>query len=156
MIPVTEWIGAAEAARGEGFSRFVLLTAVDEWGRVDELSVVLRLANESAEQRELTTALPRIGGLLPSLTGIFPAACYAECEIAAAFGIAIVGVGEVGSMSNLRKDILLEARAAQPWPGARCDEGRARRRQLAVGVPDPTAETEEERVATAWGGGRRR
>lgn len=159
------WHDDARAARDAGATWFSFLDATDDIGRADTLTVTLRLVDPAtAEPTVLTTSLDRDDPRLPTLRDLWPAAGPAERALAESFGIVVEGGDDrplllhptSGAPTHpLRKDVLLAARQETPWPGSRSDDGRARRRDTAPGVADPTAEPHE-RVAQAYGGGRGR
>lgn len=140
-----EWVDAAEQARTEGWDRFDWLDATDDIGRGDTVTVVCQLRDAAARQLRLRTSVERRRGSLPSLSGVFPGAGWAEREAAEGFAVVFDGgdprrllLGPDGPEAPLLKDHPLAARAAVPWPGANDpDEGARRRRMVPPGVPDP-------------------
>ncbi|MGJ6980086.1 NADH-quinone oxidoreductase subunit C [Aestuariimicrobium soli] len=161
-VPPEQWVEAVRAAVDEGFDWFDSLHAVDEIGRPapdaapgeEQLRVVVRVVRVTAEGRDaldLHTRVPREGGSLPTLAGVFPGASWHEREAHDFFGVSFADGDDrpllwhqpagVRAHRPLLKDSVLVARAVTPWPGAKDPEadGRAqasRRRTLPVGVPD--------------------
>ena len=154
-VPPGEWAAAVAGARDGGFPFFEWLAAVDEIGRpggtgeVLRVVLVLRSLQHPAETLVLTTEVPRDQPRLASLAGLFAGAAWHEREAAEMFGVEFLG----GSRRRLllpaefegtpmRKDEVLGARAAVPWPGAK-EPGESaaspsRRRMVPPGVPEPT------------------
>ena len=184
-VPVEGWHEAVRAAREAGHDWFDWLGCVDEVGVSDELRVVLslrRLDDPGAPELLLQCRLPRSDPRLPSVRDLFAGAAWHEREAAEEFGIEVVGgdrrllLLDVGSTpAPLRKDVVLGARTAEPWPGAKepgeSDAGAgaagaaspSRRRMVPPGVPaaevwgdrDPSVPTAEPaEVAAAVSGGR--
>lgn len=151
---------------------FDWLGAVDELGRADEIRVVLRLRSDAGGVR-LETRVPRDGGHLTSIADVFAGASWGEREAAEALGLVFDGgdprpllLTTAFGAHPLRKDFVLGARAAKPWPGAKepGESGGGRRRMVAPGVPDADvwgdrqgeAATPEEIAASVAGGRVRR
>jgi NADH-quinone oxidoreductase subunit C len=99
------------------------------------------------------TRLPRDDPRIASATGVYRGAAWHERETHEMFGIEFEGNPNLAPLllpdgfegHPLRKEFVLAARAAKPWPGAKepgeGGEGRAapsRRRMLPPGVPDPS------------------
>ena len=180
-VPAPEWHDAVAEARAEGWDWFDWLGCVDEIGVADELRVVLslrRLADPAAAELLLACRLPRTEPRLTSVRDLFAGAAWHEREAAEEFGIEVVGGDRRRLLLDpsyvgtpLRKDEVLAARTAGPWPGAK-EPGESsapgaaspsRRRMVPPGVPapevwgdrdpaDPPAEPGE--VAAAATGGR--
>lgn len=149
------WLDGIAEVRGEGYHFFDWLGCVDELGRSDELRIILRLVDFTATSPRglrLQTRIDRNQPSLPSCTGLLPGAAWHEREVHDFFGVIFDG-GDPAPLLNhapqgvepvrsLRKDVVLAARAAQPWPGAKePGEGAAapsRRKMAPPGVPDPT------------------
>ena len=151
-VPSSGWADAVTAARELGFTYFDWLTAVDE---LDEgFHVVTHLW--SVERREhllLRTLVGNATPALPTVTGVFAGASWHERETAEMFGIDFPGHPHLVPLllpdgfegHPLRKDFVLAARAAKPWPGAK-EPGESdsdlrsgapgRRKTLPPGVPD--------------------
>ena len=151
-----DWVGTTRDAVARGYGFFEWLGAVDEIGRAgapgDVLRVVLVLrdpASPGAPTLRLTTELPRDGPRLDSLGHVFAGARWHEREVAEMFGVVFVGgdprrllLGAEFEGTPMRKDEVLAARAATPWPGAK-EPGEtaaspSRRRMAPPGAPDPT------------------
>jgi NADH-quinone oxidoreductase subunit C len=156
-VPVDAWAAAAMAARenlGAGF--FDWLSAYDDTDA--GLAVVVHVW--SVARREsvmLRTRVPRDGGRLPTLTGVWAGADWHERETFEMFGIGFDGhpnpvpllLPDGFEGNPLRKEFVLASRVAKSWPGrkepgesdrdlADGDEApRPRRRVLPPGVPAP-------------------
>lgn len=175
-----DWLSAASAAHAAGFTFFDWLGCADDIGRTDTLHVTLVLRDlddPGLTTRTLSTAVPRDGGVLPSLRTVFAGAGWHERESSELFGITFDG-GDPRRLllapgydgTPLRKDEVLGARAAVAWPGAKepgeSDASPSRRRMVPPGVPDPTVwgdrdadaetPTPDEVAASAVGGRVRR
>jgi NADH-quinone oxidoreductase subunit C len=157
VVGPADWVAGLAFARDElGCTYFDWLSAVDELD--DGFSVVAHL--RCIPRRDallIKTRLPRDGASLPSVTGIFAGAAWHERETAEMFGIDFPGHPHLVPLllpdgfegHPLRKDFVLAARAAKPWPGAKepgesdADHARqrspGRRKMLPPGVPDPVA-----------------
>jgi NADH-quinone oxidoreductase subunit C len=154
-----DWEQRVRRARDDGYRFFDWLGCVDEIGRSDCFRIVLVLRDldrPAAEPLVLSTELPRDGGRLDSVAGVFPGAGWHEREAAELFGLEFVG-GEARRLlldpgfsgSPLRKDAVLGARAGAAWPGGKepgesdlTDGGPGaaapgRRRMVPPGVPEP-------------------
>jgi NADH-quinone oxidoreductase subunit C len=152
-VPAERWVEAVRFARDElGCDFFDWLTAVDE---LDEgFSVVTHLW--STGQRHgvlLRTRVAREAPALASVTGLYPGAAWHERETHEMFGVDFPGFAAASGLvplllapefegQPLRKDFILAARVAKPWPGAKEpgeSEHAASRRQpmRPPGVPDP-------------------
>ena len=145
----------ADAAVAEGYTFFEWLGCVDEIGRPgphgETLRVVLVLRDPSAPgtpARRTSTELPRDRARLATLGHLFAGARWHEREAAEMFGVEFVG-GDPRRLllapefegTPMRKDEVLGARAALPWPGAK-EPGESaaspsRRRTAPPGAPDP-------------------
>ncbi|WOQ17701.1 NADH-quinone oxidoreductase subunit C [Raineyella sp. W15-4] len=145
-VDPADWVDAARAARDEGFDRFDWLDATDDIGRSPTVTVVCQLRDRDARALRLRTSVPRRGGALPSLAGIFPGAGWCEREAGEGYAVEFSGgdhrrllLAPDAPEAPLLKDHPLAARAAVPWPGADDPEesARARRRMVPPGVPDP-------------------
>ena len=144
------WHDAVVEAHAQGHDWFDWLGCVDEIGASDELRVVLslrRLADPGAPELLLACRVPRSAAQVASVRGVFAGAAWHEREAAEEFGVEFVGgdrrpllLGPAAG-SPLRKDEVLAARAAEPWPGAK-EPGESagspsRRRMVPPGVPAP-------------------
>lgn len=147
-VPADAWVAALEYARDElSCGYFDWLTAVDE---VEEgFRVVAHVY--SLEQRHhllVRTRVDRAEPRLPTATGVYRGADWHERETCEMFGIVFEGHRNLIPLllpdgfegHPLRKDFVLAARVAKPWPGAKEpgeSEGGApsRRRMLPPGVP---------------------
>ena len=160
-VAAASWLLTARALRDDwGYGYFDWLSAVDE---VDELAVVLCVGDLRpgvADQGRdvdfllVRTRLPSSQPRLASLAPVFPGAGWHERETHEMFG---VGFDDHPGLTPLllpdgfegrplRKDFVLAARVARPWPGAKepgesaAEASRAprgRRRTVAPGLPDP-------------------
>jgi len=151
-VPATDWPDALLFARDElGCTFFDWLTGVDELDA--GFAVVCHLW--SVEQRHhvlLRTRAPREHPQVPTATGVFAGASWHERETFEMFGVVFDGHPHLVPLllpdgfegHPLRKEFVLAARVAKPWPGAKepgesdRDTGApSRRRMLPPGVPDP-------------------
>lgn len=161
-----EWVAAVAAARGEGYTFFDWLSAVDETDASEEpgLEVVCHLqavgeGDGSLRRLLLRTRVPD-GRSLGSLTGVFAGAAWHERETHEMFGLALDGFDDGTGLglrplllpdgfegTPLRKSFQLAARASKAWPGAKepgegegssSNRAPSRRRLLPPGVPDPS------------------
>lgn len=152
------WVVTLQAAHDAGLTFFDWLSAVDELD--DGFSVVAHVADVT--QRPVLhllvrTRIPRDAPTLPTVTGVFRGAAWHERETFEMFGIEFEGHENLAPLllpegfegHPLRKEFVLAARAAKPWPGAkepgeggdaRPGSGAApsRRRMQPPGVPDPS------------------
>jgi NADH-quinone oxidoreductase subunit C len=157
-VPAEGWLAAATAARDGLDARFFdWLSAYDD---VDAgLAVVVHAW--SVARREsvlLRTRVPRDGGRLPTLTGVWAGAGWHERETHEMFGIGFDGHPNLTPLllpdgfegNTLRKEFVLASRVARAWPGQKepgesdrdlaeggADARRSRRRVLPPGVPAP-------------------
>ena len=148
-VPREDWLAALAFARDvAGCDFFDWLTAVDEQDA--GFAVIVHLY--SIERRHhllVRTLLPREDPVLPTATGIFRGAAWAERETHEMFGVVFSGHPRLAPLllpegfegHPLRKEFALAARAAQEWPGAKePGEGKApagsRRRLVPPGVPE--------------------
>jgi NADH-quinone oxidoreductase subunit C len=153
-VAVQRWLPTLQAARDAGLTFFDWLSAVDE---LDEgFTVVAHVADLSRNpvlHLLVRTRIPRDQPALPSATAVYRGAAWHERETHEMFGIGFDGhpgldpllLPEGFDGHPLRKEFVLAARAAKPWPGAKePGEGAegarapARRRLLPPGVPDPS------------------
>jgi NADH-quinone oxidoreductase subunit C len=157
-VPADRWLPVLAAARDSGLSWFDWLGGVDV---LDEgFFVVVHLVDVSRQpplHLLVRTLLPRDDPKLPTATGIYRGAAWHERETHEMFGIGFDGHPNLAPLllpdgfegHPLRKDFVLVARAAKPWPGAK-EPGESaeprepargapsRRRLLPPGVPDPS------------------
>jgi NADH-quinone oxidoreductase subunit C len=148
-VPREDWLDALEFARDvAGCDFFDWLTAVDE--QDNGLAVVVHLYSIEDRQHLLVRALvPPEDPVLPTATGLFRGAGWAERETHEMFGVVFDGHPRLAPLllpdgfegHPLRKDFPLAARAAQEWPGARepgerAASARSRRRLVPPGVPE--------------------
>ncbi len=161
-VPAALWVEAAVATRDALDAGFLdWLSAYDD--RSAGLAIVVHVW--SVERREsvmLRTRVPREGGRLPTLTGVWPGANWHERETFEMFGVGFDGHPNLlplllpdGFEGNpLRKEFVLASRVAREWPG-RKEPGesdrdvaapaedqpgiarRSRRRIQPPGVPEP-------------------
>ncbi|MGH8870079.1 MAG: NADH-quinone oxidoreductase subunit C, partial [Actinomycetes bacterium] len=126
-VPAASWVPALLAARDEaGCTFFDWLSAVDE---LDEgFSVVAHLWSPERRYHLLVrTRVPRDAPRLASATEVFRGASWHERETFEMFGIGFEGhhnlvpllLPEGFEGHPLRKEFVLAARAAKPWPGAK-------------------------------------
>ena len=150
-VPPDRWRDAIRAARDElGCGFFDWLSAVDElddgftvvahlWSVPDRLGVLVR------------TRVPRGEPVVDSVVDIFPGAAWHERETHEMFGVDFPGHPGLKPLllppefegHPLRKEFVLAARVAKPWPGAKEPgeshvEGTAKRQPMRPpGVPAP-------------------
>ncbi|MDO5682831.1 MAG: NADH-quinone oxidoreductase subunit C [Propionibacteriaceae bacterium] len=148
-VPPGDWVAEVTAAQAAGFTYFDWLDCVDEIGRSNEFRLVLQLLNrDSGETRRLQTRIDRDDPQVPTLSTLYAGAGWAEREIHDLFGVEFLGGDGTPLLLPrryggypLRKDEVLGARAAVPWPGAKepgeAEAAAGRRRMAPPGVPDP-------------------
>jgi NADH-quinone oxidoreductase subunit C len=158
-VPAELWISALTWARDElGCAYFDWLSAVDE---LDEgFSVVTHVwSPEARHHLLLRTRVPRADPRLPTATSVYRGTNWHERETAEMFGISFTGHPDPRPLllpdgfegHPLRKEFVLAARVAKPWPGAKnpgesgVGAGRCSRRMLPPGVP----------LSSEWGPGDR-
>ncbi len=163
-VPPETWVEALTFARDDlacGF--FDWLTAVDELE--DGFAVVAHVYSlREKHHLLLRTHVPRENPRLPTATEVYRGANWHERETHEMFGMIFDGHPNLVPLllpdgfegHPLRKEFVLAARVAKPWPGAKepGESGRgapSRRRMLPPGVPQdwgPAARrAEEERKA---------
>lgn len=91
VVVSTLWREVADAMRDQGFHLFVDLAAVDHPERSERFDVVVHLRD--TVQRDLARLRTTVaeGGVLPSLTVVFPGAAWPEREAFDLFGIRFEG-----------------------------------------------------------------
>lgn len=170
-VPPHRWAEAA-ADLHHTHPIFDWLGAVDEVGRTDGLRVVVQAMKPDGGTAAIATTVTRDAAQLPTLAELWPGAVWCEREAGEAFGIRFIGgdprpllTRDTSPAHPLRKDVVLAARTARPWPGAGEPGGLAGSRRTAPpGVPDPTVWGNREpgdpadpaEVAASLAGGRRR
>jgi NADH-quinone oxidoreductase subunit C len=143
------WVAALTYARDElGCLFFDWLTGVDELA--DGFGVVAHVyAPEAGHHLLIRTRVPRAEPVLPTVTGVYRGANWHERETYEMFGVIFDGHPDLKPLllpdgfegHPLRKEFVLAARVAKPWPGAK-EPGESghgapsRRRMLPPGVPD--------------------
>lgn len=151
-VPAGRWLDTLRAAQEAGLTFFDWLSAVDE--RDEGFTVVAHVADMSSRpllHLLVRTRITRDEPSLPSATPVYRGAAWHERETYEMFGITFDGHPNLVKLllpdefdaHPLRKDFVLAARAAKPWPGAKePGEGGAaspsRRRMQPPGVPDPS------------------
>ncbi|HET6686252.1 MAG TPA: NADH-quinone oxidoreductase subunit C [Jiangellaceae bacterium] len=151
-VVAEHWLPALQAAHDAGLTFFDWLSAVDELE--DGFSVVAHVADLSRRpvlHLLMRTRVPRDRAVLPSATNVYRGSSWHERETHEMFGIDFAGHPALDPLllpdgfegHPLRKEFVLAARAAKPWPGAKePGEGGSgaaapsRRRMLPPGVPD--------------------
>ena len=140
------WAPAVAAAAAAGATYADVLTAYDEL----ELgfAVVAHVSTpDAADHVLLRTRVPRDRPEVASVVAIHRGLAWHERATHEMFGIGFVGNDDLSPLRTqpslgahpLRKDFVLAARVARPWPGEKDpagDTGRARRRTLPPGVPE--------------------
>jgi NADH-quinone oxidoreductase subunit C len=149
-VPADRWSDALTAARDLlECDFFDWLSATDE---LDQgYDVVAHVWSTTRRRGVLVrTRVERANARLASLVPVYPGANWHERETFEMFGIAFEGHPNLVRLllpddfdgHPLRKDFVLSARVAKPWPGAvepgETDSGR-RRPMLPPGVPPPMA-----------------
>jgi NADH-quinone oxidoreductase subunit C len=157
-VPAAGWVGALTRARDDqGFGYFDWLSAVDQLDQAEEpgFDVVCHLW--SLQRREhllVRTRVPAADPRLETATTVFAGASWHERETYEMFGITFDGHPHLVPLllpdgfegHPLRRDFVLAARVAKPWPGAKepgesdAESGHAaptRRKVRPPGVPDP-------------------
>ena len=148
VVPDT-WVAALMYARDDlDCVFFDWLTAVDELA--DGFGVVVHVyAPEAGHHLLVRTRVPRAKPVLPTATGVYRGANWHERETYEMFGVIFEGHPDLKPLllpdgfegHPLRKEFVLAARVAKPWPGAK-EPGESshgapsRRRMLPPGVPD--------------------
>ncbi|MDF5755036.1 NADH-quinone oxidoreductase subunit C [Spongiactinospora sp. TRM90649] len=147
-VPAELWHDLLTFARDElGCVFFDWLTGVDD--PPEAFSVVAHLYDPQARAHLLArTSIPRDDPRLPSVTDVYRGADWHERETFEMFGVVFDGHPNLVPLllpdgfegHPLRKDFILAARVAKPWPGAKepgeSDHGApSRRKTLPPGVP---------------------
>ena len=149
-VPPARWVATLHAAREAGLTFFDWLSAVDE--QDEGFAVVAHVADMGTKpllHLLVRTQIPRGMPSLPTATGVYRGAAWHERETHEMFGIVFQGHPNLTKLllpdefegHPLRKEFVLAARAAKPWPGAKePGEGASpsRRRMQPPGVPDPS------------------
>ena len=146
-VDAAQWHARAAAARAAGYTFLANLTAVDEVGQSDHVRVLLWLENPDDGGRiRLGVLAPRDDAHLPDLTDLFPGCAWLQRQVHDLFGVRFDDADNRplihhGGGAPLRKDVLLEPRQAQHWPGAlepgESEQSPSRRKLVPPGVPDP-------------------
>jgi NADH-quinone oxidoreductase subunit C len=149
-VPAVRWLDALRLGRDRlGFDYFDWLSAVDELN--DGFSIVVHLWSlTSRSHLLLRTRVSRSSARLPSAVPVFRGAAWHERETYEMFGVEFDGHPNLIPLllpdgfegHPLRKEFVLAARAAKPWPGAKepgeSEHGAPSRRTLQPpGVPEP-------------------
>jgi NADH-quinone oxidoreductase subunit C len=161
-VPSAEWVTALTFARDDlSCGYFDWLTGVDELE--DGFGIVAHVYSlETGLHLLVRTRVPRDEPVLASATGVYRGANWHERETFEMFGVVFDGHPNLKPLllpdgfegHPLRKEFVLAARVAKPWPGAKepgesASGAPSRRRMLPPGVPDdwehePEAKTEDE------------
>lgn len=151
-VPPQCWAAALRAARDDtdlACDFFDWLTAVDLGG--DGFQVVAHLWSTRARHGLLVRTRTRADvPVVPSVIDVYPGAVWHERETHEMFGISFAGHPDPAPLllppefegHPLRKDFVLAARVAKPWPGAKepgeSHAGGGRRQPMRPpGVPAP-------------------
>jgi NADH:ubiquinone oxidoreductase subunit C len=150
-VQVADWVDSLLRVRDAlGCHFFDWLSAVDLGD--DGFGVVARVWSLDRHAGVLVrTQVPRAAASLPTVTAVYRGADWHERETHEMFGIDFVGHPHLVPLllpdqfdgHPLRKEFVLAARAAKPWPGAK-EPGESehspptRRSTLPPGVPDPS------------------
>lgn len=143
-VDASDWISLLTSCRADGYEYFDWLTGVDD--PPDGFSIVAHVYNPVERARLLLrTWVPRSDPHLASAVGVYRGANWHERETFEMFGVIFDGHPYLVPLllpdgfegHPLRKDFILAARVAKPWPGAK-EPGEAaptRRKVLPPGVP---------------------
>jgi NADH-quinone oxidoreductase subunit C len=151
-VPVARWWEAVGTAKHNGVlgcDFFDWLSAVDELE--DGFSVLAHLYSTRRKHALLLrTRVPREDPVVESVVELFPGAAWHERETFEMFGIMFARHPDLKPLllppgfegNPLRKEFVLAARVAKPWPGAKepgeSEAGTAKRAPMRPpGVPDP-------------------
>jgi len=153
-VPPDSWVPALTVLRDEaGLTYFDWLSAVDHGAAGFHVVAHLAAVGTPGSVRHVLvrTELPALEPSLATATEVFRGAAWHERETYEMFGIGFEGhphlvpllLPDAFEGHPLRKDFVLAARAAKPWPGAKepgesGDGGPTRRRLQPPGVPDET------------------
>lgn len=151
------WHQDLAAARADGCTFLLDLTAVDEVGRSDDIRVLARLLNpDTGAQRTVDTLVPREDPHLPDVSDLWPGAGFLQRQVHDLFGVVFDGgdnrpLIHHGAGAPLRKDVLLPERLDTAWPGAlepgESGASPSRRKLVPPGVPDPGVLADPESTA---------
>jgi len=145
-VAPSAWLRAVGAAAGAGATYADLLTAYDELDL--GFAVVAHVsAPDASDHVLLRTRVPREDPELASVVGVHRGLAWHERSVHEMFGVRFAGNDDLAPLRlqpslaayPLRKDFVLAARVARPWPGEKDpagDTGRVRRRTLPPGVPE--------------------
>lgn len=146
-VPAGQWHDRVVAARADGYSFLLALTAIDEVGVSEHIRLVLHVLDpDTGERLVLETLAERDDAHLADIADVFPGAAWLQRQAHDLFGVHFDGGDNRpliyhGPGAPMRKDALLPQRVDTPWPGAlEPGEGRAapgRRKLVPPGVPDP-------------------
>lgn len=134
------WRDTVASAADDGWDYLDLLTAIDDVDRIRVVAHVVRVS--TWEGRWFSTALDPVAAVVDSIVTVLPAATWHERETAEMFGVRFQGHPDPRPLllspdlgiHPLRKEAVLVARVARPWPGAAEGKGSGRRGQP-VGAP---------------------
>ncbi|MEO6606746.1 MAG: NADH-quinone oxidoreductase subunit C [Aeromicrobium sp.] len=157
VVDVAEWHDAVAALKGDGYTYFDWLSAVDE--HPEGFRLVVHLARlEPLDHLLLVTYLDRESPAVASIADLFAGAKWHERETHEMFGIRFPSTNTDGAELEplllpdgfeghpLRKEFVLASRVAKAWPGAKepgesdadSSHSPGRRRIKPPGVPDPS------------------
>ncbi len=150
-VPVARWVDALGCARDHlGCDFFDWLSAVDEEGR--GFGLVAHVWSTVSRHGVLVrTLVSHDAPTAPSIVDVYPGAAWHERETHEMFGIDFPGHPDLAPLllppefegHPLRKDFILAARVAKPWPGAiepgesHVDTAPRRQPMRPPGVPAP-------------------
>ena len=154
-VPAERWADAAAAARDDDALRCGFLDWLSAYDDGDAGIAVVAHVWSTLHRHHvlLRTRVPREGGRLATLTGVWAGANWHERETFEMFGVVFDGHPNLAPLllpegfegHPLRKEFVLASRVAKAWPGAKepgesdRDTGApGRRRMLPPGVPDPS------------------
>ncbi|MER6943901.1 NADH-quinone oxidoreductase subunit C [Nonomuraea sp. NPDC000554] len=146
-VAAADWIEVLTFVRDSGYAFFDWLTGVDD--QPEGFQIVVHVYDpESCRQLLVRTHVPLADPRLPSAVDVYRGANWHERETYEMFGVTFDGHPYLVPLllpdgfegHPLRKDFILAARVAKPWPGAK-EPGESghgapsRRRTLPPGVP---------------------
>lgn len=154
---MTDYREHVEQALAEGFTFLKFLTAVDDLGVSGGIRVVVLLENPvDGAVRQIDVVAERDGGEVPRIDDLLPAAAWLQRQVHDLFGVRFTGADDRSLIHHtggapLRKEVLLEPRLEEHWPGAlepgQAEASPGRRKLLPVGVPDPAVAQDPEATA---------
>jgi NADH-quinone oxidoreductase subunit C len=159
-VPADAWVAVATALRDDPRSASGFFDWLSAYDAVDcGIAVVARVWSVGHRHGAVLRAhVPRDGGVIDSLTGVYAGANWHERETFEMFGVRFEGHPDLRPLllpdgfegNPLRKEFVLASRVAKAWPGAKepgesdadllagADPSTTRRRRARPpGLPDP-------------------